>query len=411
MNQHDVIRNQLKIREIRRVERIFVYHRWLYAVAIAIVAYLYRPIPLIPIGIILIWLCLSNLLCWRLSKNLKTVSGQTALSLFMLVVDGLASWGLMILFVHQPAAVIYAVFTLIIIEGAVRFSFIGSILSGVFFIIGLSAAWILRVVRYGMDFNYQEYVFWVGLITLLSIMVGMAIREGRKQRAYAEILAMDRTRLLERRRISSELHDTVLKSLQGLALEAYMLMKTAERNQMPPVEEKARFIEEVCKSMSQEIRSVVLDIRDDDMRDTPNITAQLKTIVENWSASSGIAIETVFEGNLPTLSHKMSHDLRQIAGEALMNIKRHSGATRAKLSLIRTDRALQLIIEDNGHGFDCLEDNLYLLAKTGKLGLVSLKERAETSGGELALSSNDSGTTVTVSIPMSKISRQASGIK
>ena len=50
----------------------------------------------------------------------------------MLAIDGLASWGLMLLFIREPSAIIYAIFPLVVIEGAVRFGLTGSLLTGAF---------------------------------------------------------------------------------------------------------------------------------------------------------------------------------------------------------------------------------------------------------------------------------------
>lgn len=401
MNIQDETRNQLRIREIRRVERIFIYHRWLYVVAVALIAFLYRPVPLIPIVTLILWLCGTNMATWYLSRRLGTVSRQTMLSLGMLVVDALASWVLMMLFIREPTAVIYAIFTLIIIEGAVRFSLIGSLICGAFFITGLSASWVVRVKWLDMDFDHSAFVFWVGLVTLISIMVGMAIREGRKQRAYAEMLSMERTRLLERRRISNELHDTVLKSLQGLALEAHTLSKTAGREQQ--IEEKAHYIEEVCNSMSLEIRGVVMDIRDEELCSAPGIDVTLKLLIERWRSESGIAVEMELAGNLPQLPHKLSHDLKRLVGEALSNIHRHAKATHVRFVLSYSAGQLLVEITDNGCGFKYTGDDLYAFVKMGKLGLVSMKERVENAGGLFALISNESGTRILVCIPLERL--------
>ena len=220
-------------------------------------------------------LAAANIIAWYFSRRLDTMSEQAMLSLSILAVDGLASWGLMLLFIRQPSAIIYAIFALIVIEGAVRFGLIGSLLTGAFFILGLSAAWIYRVILLNMSFDVAAYVFWVGLITLISMMVGMVVREWRKQRAYAEALSTEKTLLLERRRISNELHDTVLKSLQGLALEAHTLSRVSERKDSHPVEERAHYIEEVCNSMSQEIRGVVLELRDENGKNHEGIKSHM----------------------------------------------------------------------------------------------------------------------------------------
>ena len=398
-------RESLGLREARRLERIFIYHRWLYVVAIVLMALVYRDLPVAAIVGISVSLALANVFVWYIYRRLGSLKRQTMLSLGILAVDGLVSWGLMLLFIRQPSAIVYAVFALVVIEGAVRFSLVGSLLTGFFFIMGLSAAWIYRVSVLGMSFDMAAYVFWVGLITLLSIMIGMSVREGRKQRAYAEALSNEKTLLLERRRISNELHDTVLKSLQGLALEAHALGKSPENRQSGGVESRAHYIEEVCNGMSQEIRGVVLELRESEGNNHHGLKAQVTEIVETWGRGSNIHVDLVFSGEVPALPLKLSHDIRRVVGEALTNIQRHSGATKVRLEFTASGDSLELEISDNGHGFDFTPEDLYSFVGKGRLGLVSMKERVELAGGAFHMHSSGSWTTISVAVPLGKSRR------
>jgi signal transduction histidine kinase len=233
-------------------------------------------------------------------------------------------------------------------------------------------------------------------------MIGMVVRESRKQRAYAEALSTEKTLLLERRRISNELHDTVLKSLQGLALEAHALNKNARSKDIPFVEERAHYIEEVCNNTSQEIRGVVLELHDGNPAINQDLKQQLSSLVEDWSKKCGISAEIIFRGEPPVLPLKLAHDLRRILGEALANVQRHSCASLVKVLLASTLEGLRLEVSDNGKGFECRNDDLYPFVSKGKLGLVSMKERAEMAGGTINIYSNTTGTTLSVSIPLKK---------
>jgi len=74
----------------------------------------------------------------------------------------------------------------------------------------------------------------------------------------------------------------------------------------------------------------------------------------------------------------------RILQETLSNIAKHSQASRVTLRLLKRDHAIEFILEDNGIGFDPQE----AIAKRtpwGGLGLLSIKARAELSGGSLAL--------------------------
>jgi signal transduction histidine kinase len=395
-------KESLRLRESRRLERIFIYHRWIYVVAIILMAAVYRNLPVAAIISMSVVLGLANIFVWRNYRRLDSLKKQNMLSLGILALDGLVSWGLMLLFIREPSAIVYAIFALVVIEGAVRFSLIGSLLTGAFFIVGMSGAWIYRVSVLRMSFDTAAYVFWVGLITLVSIMVGMSVREGRKQRAYAEALSNEKTLLLERRRISNELHDTVLKSLQGLALEAHALAKTPDSCETGAVESRARYIEDVCQGMSQEIRGVVLELREAEGKHRQPLRQQIGEMVDNWEMSSGIPVELAFSGDEPVLPLKLSHDLRHVTGEALANIQRHSGATKVKMNLDTSKDLLKLEISDNGRGFDFTPEGLYSFVRKGRLGLVSMKERVEQAGGSFNIVSGTGGTSISVLVPLGK---------
>lgn len=401
----------MRVREARRLERIFIYHRWLYVVAIILMALVYRNLPVGSIIALSLVLAGANVIAWYYYRRLVSLKQQNFLSLGILTVDGLVSWGLMLLFIKEPSAIVYAIFALVVIEGAVRFSLVGSLFTGAFFILGLSAAWIYRVDVLGMSFDVAAYVFWVGLVTLISIMIGMSVREGRKQRAYAEALSNEKTLFLERRRISNELHDTVLKSLQGLALEAHALGKIPGVHAIGSVETRARYIEEVCNGMSQEIRGVVLELREAEGKTRQGLKPQMVEIVEGWRQNSGIPVDLVFTGEVQPLPLKLSHDLRRVVGEALANVQKHSSADRVKIEFISSDELLKLEISDNGQGFNCEEVDLYSFVGKGRLGLVSMKERVELAGGSFHIKSGSRGTDISVWVPLGRFRRSMPELK
>jgi signal transduction histidine kinase len=93
--------------------------------------------------------------------------------------------------------------------------------------------------------------------------------------------------------------------------------------------------------------------------------------------------------------------LFRIAQEALNNVKKHSGATRATVKLEYKPKKIILKVTDNGRGFE-LPERLSDLASIGKLGLTGMEERARLLGGTLQVQSKlGQGTTVTAELPLS----------
>jgi signal transduction histidine kinase len=84
----------------------------------------------------------------------------------------------------------------------------------------------------------------------------------------------------------------------------------------------------------------------------------------------------------------------RVLQEAMNNIAKHSKADLANISLRNMDGTIELVIEDNGTGFD-LEEALSVESSTRGLGLSSMKERTELSGGSFTVQAvKGSGTIV-----------------
>jgi len=96
------------------------------------------------------------------------------------------------------------------------------------------------------------------------------------------------------------------------------------------------------------------------------------------------------------LTPEASHELVQVAREALSNVARHSGAGRAKLALLVEGNTAELRVEDNGAGFDPGQR-----FGTGHFGLANLRGRAAAVGGTLTIESRaGEGTRIIVRLPI-----------
>jgi signal transduction histidine kinase len=92
----------------------------------------------------------------------------------------------------------------------------------------------------------------------------------------------------------------------------------------------------------------------------------------------------------------MTAHLLAIANEALSNVARHSGATRASVTATSGDDAiLTLAITDNGHGFDPLD-----AAALGHQGLANMRSRVAGIDATMDIASGDAGTSVIVRCPV-----------
>jgi len=98
------------------------------------------------------------------------------------------------------------------------------------------------------------------------------------------------------------------------------------------------------------------------------------------------------EGN-DELSSETRETLFRIAQEALANVARHSSASYADIFLEYGANTVTLIIKDDGRGFDTSAPHV-------GIGLSSMRERAEASGGSFTVeSAPDQGTQIVVTLP------------
>jgi signal transduction histidine kinase len=194
----------------------------------------------------------------------------------------------------------------------------------------------------------------------------------------------EKARESERQRIAADFHDGPLQSFISFQMRLEIIRKLLLRDQIAATEELVQ-LQELCKSQVNELRSFVRSMRPVDVEGSLNAT--LRRVVEQFQKDSGIPASFVSAEFLEPAEPEVSLELLQIVREALYNVQKHSAATRVAVSIAKSDRALEIGIEDNGAGFPFSGkytlDELELL----RLGPMSIKRRVRTLGGDLLLDS------------------------
>jgi two-component system sensor kinase len=116
--------------------------------------------------------------------------------------------------------------------------------------------------------------------------------------------------------------------------------------------------------------------------------------VTSFSSRTEIEADLTATGDFSTLSASQRFALLLVVKEALSNVREHSAATAARVTVtVRRDR-IEGEIWDNGQGF-AVERALVRAAKNGRLGLVGMGERMRLLGGKLEIHSHPGGPTLT----------------
>ena len=196
----------------------------------------------------------------------------------------------------------------------------------------------------------------------------------------------------ERKRISHELHDGLAANLAAIKMDLgrkLTSMKEGSSSRGIKIEDSIsnlqRNIDELRRIMNNLHPSVL-----DDLGLLPAINWFCR---EFHSVHSGISVEqkiAIQEGEVPKLLNIV---IFRVLQEALNNAAKHSKAKLIRVFLGKEDGSIQLVIEDNGQGFDVAETNSVKGARG--LGLRSMKERVDLSGGVFDIVSHSGeGTTI-----------------
>ncbi|GAA0569830.1 sensor histidine kinase [Actinomadura livida] len=198
----------------------------------------------------------------------------------------------------------------------------------------------------------------------------------------------------ERARLAREMHDSLAKTLRGIALAASALPLWASRDAKRAALE-AEQIAIAAAVASHEARDLLTELRDDAV--TRSLHEALREVADRWAEGTGIAVTCDLDARVePEL--RMRHEAVAILREVLTNVERHAKANAVKVRLVKEENDLVLTIADDGGGFRPRQ--LTDLAREGHYGLIGLHERAQRVGGTVTISSRPGdGTTVSVRLP------------
>lgn len=241
---------------------------------------------------------------------------------------------------------------------------------------------------------YQTW--WFYALAAVSIAGGLGgayqlrLRQLRKQ--FSLVLG-------ERVRLSRELHDTLLQSLVGLALEFDTVSRTIETS---PAAARQRVVKirERVEEYIREARRSIWSLRSPAL-ETADLLDALRASGEK--ATSGHPVDFLFSstGSPRRQPANVEHQLLRIGQEAVLNAVRHAGASHIRMELRYDDHALTLRISDDGRGFELRHAGEG--TTTDHYGITTMHERAQQVGGRVSISSTPGkGTVIEAVVPTSK---------
>jgi signal transduction histidine kinase len=189
----------------------------------------------------------------------------------------------------------------------------------------------------------------------------------------------------ERQRIASDFHDGPLQSFISLQIRLEILRKLLERDFTSGLEDLKQLLL-LAQSQIRDLRAFLHSMRPVDM-DGANLLASARRTAESFQKESGIPV-TFLGANAPVgLPQEMGGEVLQMLREALHNVQKHAGATRVAVAMEKSDRGLEISVDDNGHGFNFAGTYSLEELELLRLGPASLKRRARALNADLLLES------------------------
>ncbi len=186
----------------------------------------------------------------------------------------------------------------------------------------------------------------------------------------------------ERARLARELHDDTIQAVIALKQRVQLAQRSVkDQNGKQSLKE----LENLAEQTIENLRRLTRALRPIYLEDLGLVTA-LEMLAREISQVNSLIVDFQKTGNERRLSREVELSLYRIAQEALNNVAKHSGATRADLSIRYSDSEITLMISDNGHGFVAPASPTEF-APNGHFGLLGIHERADLIGARLGIES------------------------
>jgi PAS domain S-box-containing protein len=198
----------------------------------------------------------------------------------------------------------------------------------------------------------------------------------------------------ERSRIARDLHDDICQRLALLSME----IEQANRSSSGPVAATKRSLEDIrehCSEIANDVQSLSHQLHSAKL-EYLGVASAIRSFCSEFSKQHEVSIEFT-DRNVPRqLPQNVSLCLFRIAQEAVHNAVKYSGTKRFTVVLSGNDKEVQLVVRDDGAGFDVEEAK-----KHRGLGLVSMQERINLVHGRFSVESKPGkGTRVFAAVPL-----------
>ncbi len=202
----------------------------------------------------------------------------------------------------------------------------------------------------------------------------------------------------ERKRISADLHDSVAQWLAAASYRVQTVNALLPSSSTKEAKGELTTMEDTIDRSLKELRRIVVGLRPPAL-DELGLEHSLRHSLDELK-TDGLDCRFTKSGEVVRLPSSVEIAVYRAVQEAFTNVRKHAGASRVTLHMQYQPDDLVIRIRDNGKGFD-LTRTLDSAVAVGHIGVVGMKQRAETLGGEMNIITHEgAGTTITLRFPI-----------
>jgi signal transduction histidine kinase len=226
------------------------------------------------------------------------------------------------------------------------------------------------------------------IIEVLAAHAAIAIENARLFEASRELSVVE-----ERNRLARELHDAMTQNLFSLTLTAEAAAALVHTDPARAEAEIDR-VRALARDTQAELRSLIFELRPPQL-EADGLVATVGKDLEVLGRAHGLKADLRVDGT-PELDSAVEVELYRIVQEALNNAVRHAQAETIAVEVDASDGDITITVRDDGVGFDPGARAI----RERRLGLTSMRERAERLGGTFSVeTAREAGTVVRVEVP------------
>lgn len=307
----------------------------------------------------------------------------------------LTVFALLIFFTSGPTSpfFVYCIFSLV--NATLRWQWRGTLYTaaitmGIVLVMAIYPENLLR----NPEFETDRFIIHIGYLTVVATLLGYlsAYEQQRREAAAQE----------ERVSVCRDLHDGLLQSLTGAALQLETARQLME-NDPQTARQRIADIQKLIYTEQRDLRSQIQQWKSPHTtlpESQEDLTGRLEELAVRIERQWGTHVELDVKLNKKGLPSVLAREVYFIVHEAMINAARHAKASSIHTKIIYEPNSMRIVVTDNGSGFAFRGSYDQSSLAQMNLGPVMLRERVASLGGDLTINSGDRGACLEIALPI-----------